>query len=181
MRRWTNSRATTSLTMSPAAGGRSIYSISAARPPQSGAAPSHRPAAADGVSLRLSASSPASAAAWSDIAGGARGDVIATKWLVASGVTYFLLIRLTAALLWTATISAIAGLAGLGWKAYGWYETGSWLPWRIGDVFVSDLISARAWFLERDAVAGFLVLAIATGSAGLALRQRQMRKHSAAD
>lgn len=121
------------------------------------------------------------AAAWSDIAGGARGDVIATKWLVASGVTYFLLIRLTAALLWTATISAIAGLAGLGWKAYGWYETGSWLPWRIGDVFVSDLISAPAWFLERDAVAGFLVLAIATGSAGLALRQRQMRKHSAAD
>ena len=121
------------------------------------------------------------AAAWSDIAGGARGDVIATKWLVASGVTYFLLIRLTAALLWTATISAIAGLAGLGWKALGWYETGNWLPWRMGDLFVSDLVSAPGWFLETDAVAGFLVLAIAAGSAGLALRQLQMRKHPTAD
>lgn len=33
------------------------------------------------------------AAEWSDIAGGARLDVIATKWMVISGVIFFVLIK----------------------------------------------------------------------------------------
>jgi hypothetical protein len=127
------------------------------------------------------------AAVWSDIAGGARVDVIGTRWMVVSGVLFFLLTRLRQTLLWTAAVSGISSALVIGWKVDLRFNTGHWAHQSIRHLLAPDILlifgdgNGAIWFLNFEPLAALLIIAVTSVSVGLILTWRARNKSHQTD
>lgn len=110
--------------------------------------------------------------AWPDIVGGARGDIIATKFILASGVSFFFLSHLKQTAFWTAGISGAGLVFALATQVTQFLRTDRWDSWRVGDfvavelVTESERIGLSGWFLDRDLLVVLLVVAVVMAALG---------------